>query len=456
MKIRLLRFIIPITMFFISSADASGVFAKKIMPLGDSITRGVSGSDFDWGYRKPLYDLLANGGYSFDFVGSTANGDFPDPNHEGHDGWRADQILTYIEVWMATYQPDVVLLHIGTNDIIQGNQDANEVNAILNVIDDYEAANNKVVTVIVALIINRVPYSSATTQYNNDVEIMASNRVAGGDDIIVVDMEVALDYSIDLVADGIHPNDTGYAKMAAVWYDALTDFPRDSLDETDQRLELRTQGGLLSSLVFYTSNGWRLGVAGNFAIKIDFHYGSISEEESWIGLNVGDDANYVLISAGSDGGQPYFYYEAVVDGIATSAQEPRAINDGTLYVSFNSTMNEFYLSHTGFGSTNAYAPWTAPNPNPTQGQWLESVKVSIGGGSSGTILGPGEAYLDNFEVAEAILLDWPPATDFDRNGYIELYDLSVICENWLKSGLGDIDSSGQIDLFDLIELASAW
>ena len=63
------------------------------MPLGDSITRGWFGSVGHWGYRKPLYDNLSREGFNFDFVGSYVDGSFPDPNHEGHDGWRADEIL---------------------------------------------------------------------------------------------------------------------------------------------------------------------------------------------------------------------------------------------------------------------------------------------------------------------------------------------------------------------------
>ena len=55
----------------------------------------------------------------------------------------------------------------------------------------------------------------------------------------------------------------------------------------------------------------------------------------------------------------YFYYEAVVDGSVVSEQESRTSNDGTLYMSYDSASRRFYLSHTGFGSENAYA-WQAP------------------------------------------------------------------------------------------------
>jgi hypothetical protein len=49
---------------------------------------------------------------------------------------------------------------------------------------------------------------------------MARTRIANGDKIIVVDMENALIYPDDMW-DTVHPNNTGYDKMAGVWYTAL-------------------------------------------------------------------------------------------------------------------------------------------------------------------------------------------------------------------------------------------
>jgi lysophospholipase L1-like esterase len=227
---RVLRVILPIVAILVFSPVIPAVGATRIMPLGDSITRGWYGSAYSWGYRKPLYDSLTTNGYEFDFVGSKTDGIFPDPNHEGHDGWRTDQILSQVNGWLVAYQPDVVMLHIGTNDITQGYHDANQVNNILNVIDTYEVNNNRHITVVLALMINRRIDSPSTkrlqtTQFNADVNIIASNRIANGDDIIIVDMESALDYNIGAdMNDEVHPNDTGYAKMAAVWYNALADY----------------------------------------------------------------------------------------------------------------------------------------------------------------------------------------------------------------------------------------
>ena len=215
--------------------QAEGV-TPRIMPLGDSITRGWYGSAYSWGYRRPLYVSLTGAGFNFDFVGIKNDGSFPDPSHEGRDGWQANELLNgrpsvpaegKLANWLIADQPDVILLHIGTNDVTWGDINFNDVNGILNVIDAYEAANNRHITVILALIINRRIDSPAvlraqTTQFNSDVNNMAMNRIANGDDIIIVDMESALNYNIGVdMADEVHPNDNGYAKMAAVWYDTL-------------------------------------------------------------------------------------------------------------------------------------------------------------------------------------------------------------------------------------------
>ncbi len=212
----------------------------KIMPLGNSITRGVAGSTFDVGYRRSLYIDLINDGYSIDFVGSKIDGfltDF-DMQHEGHGGWHAEHptnknisIVDSVSDWLSRNPPDVILLHIGTNDIgeFQVNGETvtdlvGEVSAILDSIESFENSNAKNIKIFLAQIINRtddgatttVNESLVTTQFNNELLNMANNRVSLGDDIVVVNMESVLTYPGDL-ADGVHPNDDGYAKMANKW-----------------------------------------------------------------------------------------------------------------------------------------------------------------------------------------------------------------------------------------------
>jgi lysophospholipase L1-like esterase len=202
----------------------------RIMPVGDSITSGVGSSDLA-GYRRELSFQLALAGHQVDFVGSVQGGpsDF-DNDHEGHGGWQAEGgteggVSANIYDWLMANPADILLLHIGTNDIDTGDQDAAEIANILDEVDRYELSSGGDVTVILARIINRNPYCEITTDHNNAVEIMAEARRVAGDSIIIVDQEyhASFNYETDLL-DEIHPNDTGYGKMASLWLSTIGGF----------------------------------------------------------------------------------------------------------------------------------------------------------------------------------------------------------------------------------------
>ncbi|MGA9363632.1 MAG: invasin domain 3-containing protein, partial [Bacteroidota bacterium] len=197
----------------------------RIMPLGDSITKGVTGSSDSTGYRRALYLSLTGAGYSVNFVGSQANGhptDF-DRAHEGHGGWRADQIRDSISGWLTKNPADIILLHIGTNDISQGQTVGSTVHEVKQILDRIDAKSTTTV-VFLACIINRSDgYSARTTTYNRQLKDSADRWIMNGDRIIVVDQETALSYPADL-ADAVHPNDTGYGKMAQCWFTALSSY----------------------------------------------------------------------------------------------------------------------------------------------------------------------------------------------------------------------------------------
>lgn len=223
----------------------------RIMPLGDSITWGITVGDSHpqqppldqrVGYRKALQDSLVGGGYHVGFVGTLSSGAglLDDPGHEGHGGWTADQLVNgnptpdpgtgsgSLSQWLNTTQPDVVLVHIGTNDL-NGNTDpakeAEDVDAILNTIENWGSANWPV-WVILARIINTSPTltsadrRAATTTFNNAIADTVYPRHAGTGRVILVDQESTLTSASDY-GDAIHPNADGYQKMAAVWRPAL-------------------------------------------------------------------------------------------------------------------------------------------------------------------------------------------------------------------------------------------
>jgi parallel beta-helix repeat protein len=195
----------------------------RIMPLGDSITEGswsTAGTDFS-GYRSPLYSLLTAAGISPTFVGSATNGNFAQPNHEGHGGYSIQDIFTNIDGWLAANTPDVVLLHIGTNDIL-GDNDLANAGARLRVLIRRIASQAPNARIVVAQI---APFANATdeaqaVQYNRDIATSVTTLRNEGIKVTLVDMHTALTASVDLY-DGVHPNDNGYIKMAPTWLSGI-------------------------------------------------------------------------------------------------------------------------------------------------------------------------------------------------------------------------------------------
>jgi hypothetical protein len=244
-------------------------------------------------------------------------------------------------------------------------------------------------------------------------------------------------------------------KRGAMWRLFAEDCNNAWLIEDSNQLELRAASHVNDLVAFYVANDWSFDVNEDFAVEVDFHYGGISDQNGWIGMIVENDNSCVSISAGSDSNESYFYYEAFVDGNIVFEQELRDTNDGTLYISYDTDSNHLYLSHVGYGSENAYI-WQTTSAPLLQGQSVAGVIVIIGGGSQGVAMGTGEAYLDNFEITTATLLDWPPITDLNGDGFITWSDFGIMSENWLETGQGDFNNDGIVDFLDYADFAWVW
>ncbi len=191
-----------------------------VMPLGDSITDGLV---VPGGYRIKLWKNITNNGLKVDFAGSLSNGpsELGDKNHEGHSGWRIDQLDTNINSWMDTYKPKIVLLHIGTNDIAQ-NYNLSNAPARLSVLIDkicarLPAGGKLYVAKIVPLGMSDL--NQKIISYNSQIPGIVQNKVNEGKPVFAVDMYSAL--TTGDLQDGVHPNRTGYDKMADVWFNAI-------------------------------------------------------------------------------------------------------------------------------------------------------------------------------------------------------------------------------------------
>jgi lysophospholipase L1-like esterase len=236
----------------IGIAAAAGAFAlgtsvragvTTYMALGDSITEGKFVGD--GGYRQDLQNLLAAGGYSYNFVGQEDDGNpanytgysigMADPNHEGFASFRIDELLNGgtedghtappIGTTLAQYQPNVVLLMIGTNDILQSYYTStapSRLDSLVNAIVTDDAGVTLVLAGITPLGKDEAAFDTAAQTYNAAIPGIVSKYDAMGDNVIFADMHSALNNSTDLGSDGVHPSASGYSKMANVWYQALT------------------------------------------------------------------------------------------------------------------------------------------------------------------------------------------------------------------------------------------
>jgi lysophospholipase L1-like esterase len=202
------------------TAQAESNGGVRVMPLGDSITDGFN---VPGGYRINLWQRMASGGYTVDFVGSGFNGpaSLGDHDHEGHSGWRIDQLDANIVNWLRNTDPRTVLLHIGTNDINQ-NYDVANAPARLSALIDKIRATAPSVELFVAQI---TPESDPTLEarvntYNAAIPGIVAQK---GPLTHLVDMHSAIT-TADL-ADGVHPTAGGYDKMSARWFAALQSVP---------------------------------------------------------------------------------------------------------------------------------------------------------------------------------------------------------------------------------------
>ncbi len=237
----------------------------KIMPIGDSITHGYQSSG---GYRKYFYHFLSQD-YSIDMVGP--NSDYPntftwlneevsyDTDHCGYSGY-AIQYMNGTETrqgiletlkdgnMLQTYDPDIIMLQIGTNDILSAYNEGitDRLENLINYIDE----NTSEDTVI---FVSNIPHidavkvydwcwaygdekfsntpedfnkiiNSYVDKYNNSIPILVDKLQDEGKNVEFADVyntkqseDLIIIEKDEYLEDGVHPNEKSYAKMGLNW-----------------------------------------------------------------------------------------------------------------------------------------------------------------------------------------------------------------------------------------------
>ncbi|MCR4796503.1 MAG: hypothetical protein K5898_15285 [Ruminococcus sp.] len=269
----------------------------KIMAIGDSITDGygVSGS-----YRKFLYNELTKKGYSVDMVGSKGNNFMAeytdsetgesftyDDDNTGYSGYAIKEypgrngILETLKSTdcLASCKPDIVILQIGTNDVIDNHDMENSGRRLQELVEYIMDNIHESSTLFVTTIPDVDPNRSGVydwfgnyrhsadwqTNYPDDVaeesihktvktynaevtatiQKMRSVRILSGWDInsggetpdestlkgpqlrnadvssVITDVKTQL-------MDGVHPNNTGYKLMGEYWAEVIDSYLKNA------------------------------------------------------------------------------------------------------------------------------------------------------------------------------------------------------------------------------------
>ncbi len=185
-----------------------------IMAFGDSITEAPQ-------YRAALVDRLTVDGCAFDMVGSRNRFDdeVADADHEGYARWSALELSDIARDRASDASPDIAIVHAGTNDLAGGVEPAIALERLERIVEELRSGAPGI-SVIVAQIIPYAADQGEVAIFNGLVADFVERTDASAQRVVVAD--VFTGFVVDEhTRDGIHPNDEGGDRLAAVFDDAL-------------------------------------------------------------------------------------------------------------------------------------------------------------------------------------------------------------------------------------------
>lgn len=219
----------------------------QLMPLGDSITNGYNGANA--GYRGPLYGMMQPLAPTFQYVGtSIERPGFLPPNqqqHEGHSSYGVQDLSNNLDglddsiyqlyggadrnpnggFWITggggtgrgPVNPHVITLMAGTNDLDEPNEFHGRLTGLIAKLTTLRP-DARILLARITPVTNGEPVD--VPALNAVIDQVTTEFRAAGKRVFPVDLHTTFPAG-GLIADGVHPNDTGFSWMAMQWYEGI-------------------------------------------------------------------------------------------------------------------------------------------------------------------------------------------------------------------------------------------
>ena len=230
----------------------------QIMLLGDSTTSSACFRSYLWGMLNQTHAGQFN--FTGTRTGDPGCGNTPafatyDRDNEGHGGYIVEDVLKPagsgvkpggadqtdpfvsdsrdLATWFDGHPADVVLMHMGTNDVWDSGATPVPMSKLQNILSAYSAIlarlrlANPNVRMLVAQIIPLNPTGcpnciTNAQNLNALIPMWASTNSTSPSPVTVVNQSTGFIVGTDTATDGVHPNiTTGSMKIATNWYNAL-------------------------------------------------------------------------------------------------------------------------------------------------------------------------------------------------------------------------------------------
>lgn len=169
-----------------------------------------------------------------------------DPDHNGYPGYRTDEILSRLTNWLTISDPNIVLLHIGTNDLLQHKSTTSAINNLRQIVRQIMSDPSRELYVAKILpildswenLVDHLEYNTPAywkpivDGYNQAIQdMLLEDEFKNNARIHIVDMtgQVTDPSTGETCAimlcetfDGLHPAQKGLNRMGILWYSALS------------------------------------------------------------------------------------------------------------------------------------------------------------------------------------------------------------------------------------------